>query len=341
MGAYCIPTTGPVRPVRPTTRRLGAMQNKPEKGPKSGSELTHRNKPPNSRTNPKKGREPAPKDEQMRSLTLGQGQLPEASTPGKARDVVPIHEKPPADNCEVIDSDESESSTEGVDGPEHAQRATTAPAKNPSPSPPAPATSTAEDAMPTDQYSANKPDFKPKDSGTQAQSHMPWTHDDERTPRPAEPARDNYPPTSTFTSGQDEQVARPASSIDLTDLDEPNSDTVLAQQHSGPHMFTHARAKIFGGKFVNIYEFDSPALGSGPAFPIAVLGLQTVSFATRSHYTHCNYPLEPAPVVSSPSTIYVTLRFPSLDREMRIAMAPLTLWFLMKLWIQRRANQNH
>jgi hypothetical protein len=80
----------------------------------------------------------------------------------------------------------------------------------------------------------------------------------------------------------------------------------------------------------------SPALGGGPAFPIVVLGLQAVSFAKRSHYPHCNYPLEP-----SPSTVYVALRFPSLYHEMKIMIAPLTLWLFIKIWIQRRAIERH
>jgi hypothetical protein len=82
-------------------------------------------------------------------------------------------------------------------------------------------------------------------------------------------------------------------------------------------MFANAQVKISGGTFLNvahIYECNAPALGGGPAFPIAVMGLQAVSFATRSHYQHCDRPFEPVPLlVPEPtSTTNVALRFPLL-----------------------------
>lgn len=316
----------PVRNKMEDSKR--GKEDKTGKGSKSRGESTAWNGPPNTQTSPKNGWEPGFQNAQKRSLTLAQGnQSQRASTPSNALGVVPVQEKPYVDNF-----DDSDSSTESVDGPEDAHRAPTAPANNSSP--PTPATSTTEYLVPTHQHSAKERDSRPKDSDNQAQS--PWTHHEQRATDPAESVRDNYPPASAFTSGQDGELAL-AGAVSSIDLDEPHSGTRSSQQRTGPQMFAHARAKIFGGKFINnnIYESDSPV------FPIAVLGLQTASFATRSHYQPCNYPLEPTPPVAASSIVHVTLHFPSLDREMKFVIAPLTLWFLMKMWIQRRANAHH
>lgn len=121
--------------------------------------------------------------------------------------------------------------------------------------------------------------------------------------------------------------------------DRPSSAGIFTNAHIGT---------IHDGTFVNvahIYESDSPpAQGGGPAFPVAVLSLQAVSFATRSHYPHCDhlssYSLPLLIPESMGSTSSLVLYLPSLHQDMRTVIGPVALWLLIKMLVthwQRRS----
>ncbi|KAF5312741.1 hypothetical protein D9619_003610 [Psilocybe cf. subviscida] len=199
-----------------------------------------------------------------------------------------------------------------------------------------------------------------KTEGTRASPTAPSSQNHEGHQwRPTEAAHEDPSPT-TSTNRQDGGFTGEAFPIDRMDVDESHSGTPWSQRRSDPRMksgtrpgggsqssasmFTNARVTISGGTFVTVshnYEAESSVFTRGPAFPMAILGLQAVSFATRSNYPHFDNQLGLPPVLAPPSTVDVALRFPSLFSEMKIMMAPLTLWFFLKMWIQRRASEHY
>ncbi|KAF5313864.1 hypothetical protein D9619_013091 [Psilocybe cf. subviscida] len=190
--------------------------------------------------------------------------------------------------------------------------------------------------------------------GSTSQSSGTWTFDHENGQwRPAEAAHEDPPLASPSSRVQSQGLDLEAFPMDLTDLEEPypspHSWPIVRPGHGdqpSAGMFTNAQVKIFGGTFVNVahtYQCDSPALGGGPGFPIMVLGLQAVLLATRSHYPHCNHQYNPQPllVADTASTVNgdMALCFPLLYRELKTTIAPLALWFFIKMWIQRNHRQ--
>lgn len=160
------------------------------------------------------------------------------------------------------------------------------------------------------------------------------------------PANEENAGILSLANVQDAGLAREIERADLGGMHMKPLVRPGHESHPSAGMFTNAQVKISGGTFLNvahIYECDAPALGGGPAFPIAVLSLQAVSFATRSHYPHCNRPFEPVPVLTPEptSTTDVALRFLILYQKMRTIMGPLTLWLLIKMRIQRSTVERH
>jgi hypothetical protein len=210
--------------------------------------------------------------------------------------------------------------------------------------PPAPTSANAGESVPVHgKFPANNPDSM-RPSGAAS----PTPQDTDSQWKPAPPNEDN-PQTSSFANAQDEGLTRAIKRVDLGTGQVRPPARPGHKSHSSATMFTNAHINaINGGTFnlnnvAHIYECDSPAQGGGPAFPIAMLGLQAVSFATRSHYGNCDRPFESVLLLmpEPTSTTNVALRFPVLYQEMKPIIGPLAVWFFIQMWIKRRAVEHH
>lgn len=179
----------------------------------------------------------------------------------------------------------------------------------------------------------------------QSQSSEMRAQDYEDGQRRLVPSNEDDPQTSSFAETQDGGRTRETERMDrgVTHMRSP----ALPEHggHASAAMFPNAKVTIHGGTFQNdahIYGCDLPAQGGGPAFPIAVLGLPVMSFATCPRYPHCDHLFDPfpLPMPQATSKTSVALILPFLYRQTEI-MGSLALWFLLiKPLVQRWATRH-
>ncbi|KAF5324975.1 hypothetical protein D9619_009837 [Psilocybe cf. subviscida] len=252
------------------------------------------------------------------------------------------------DPIEEFSADEPQTATTRETSTQNGHRAPTASTGEAS----SPAPATAEDAPPSHHFSTDEPEFTGPGPPDYPSPSWSQNHEDDQW-RPGEPAHEE-PPPSKFPHGQDDGFTGEGFPFDLLDVDEPHSNTAWSRRgngvrpksgarpgHGSQSMFANAKnVKVSGSTFVTVahnYEAESPVFSGGPAFPIAVLSLQAVSFATRSNYPYFGHQLD-LQMMASPPSVNVALQFPSLFHEMKIMV---TLWLFFKMWVRQRAGEHH